>query len=198
MKKKTQSADLRTAITCLVLITIIIALGASPIGWTVTKETVQSVKLSDVLVVREEGQPDYGQGPGIPIHTVTIKSTFMPRQYELPQASACLYNSELKAASYADVRWDVLDKASSLGINGNAVSVFRETKTATLKLYQQIKYTGRESIPAKPVPVGQEAETYDQLLLFIEDTGTGYPAYTDCYNIQPEELEKAIRITITP
>ncbi len=193
VKKKVSQKNWKIATACMIIIGIIVALSASPIGWAVSKQATQSVRLSDVYKILEEGQPDYGPGPGVPLYSITITNTFIPRQYELPQANACLYNTEKKAGTDVPVQWDISEKPLDFGPSLNTVEMGRETKTITLKA---MPYTRWKPVPrGAPVPAKeQELEVYDQLLLFLHE-GRVYE-YTGCYNLQPQDFEKAIKISI--
>ncbi len=201
MKKKLFDDNLKAAIACLIVIAIIVALSASPIGWKIEKQAVSSVALKEIVVVRQEGEPEYGPGPGIPVYTITIINTFIPRQYQLPFATACLYNSELKATSYANVQWDVKEQPFEFGPSATSLEITQGTKTATLKVFSSVRYKSKEireaqQIPEKPVPVA-EAEVYDQLLLFLTEAGIRNYGYVDCYNLQADDFEAALKILIT-
>jgi hypothetical protein len=193
------------ALDFLIIILVIVALSASSIGWKIEKTTVGPVKLSDVLIIREEGQPDYGPGQGTPVYTITVTNTFIPRQYELPAATACLYNADLKSPSYADVRWDIKGQESEFGPGAQTFEIVKGSKTATLKVWPQIRYKSKDVVvqriaPEKPVPAQQESvETYDQLLLFLNEAGSRkYSAYADCYNLRAEDFERAIVVEVIP
>lgn len=189
MKK---GSNLAIALVCIVLIVIIIALSASPIGWKIEKKAVDSINLKDVVVLRNEGEAGYGL-PGIPVYTITVTNTFIPRQYELPYVMSCLYNSNLRTNSYISTQWDTQPQVSEFGQGSNTLEVIRGTKTATLKLMPEIRYKPNQPVPVKQV---QQNETYDQLLLFFQEAG-GRTKYIDCFNLQDADLESAIKIAVT-
>lgn len=191
--KKTFDVNLKGAISCIVLILIIIALSASSIGWKVEKQAVESIKLSDVVITKLEGEP-YGIGPGVPVYTITVTNTFFPRQYLLPNAIGCLYNTELKKTSYVDLRWDSEQQQSELGIPPSSLEVIKGTKTAKLLVYQGIRYKPLPAAVAVPEKV-QEEEVYDQLLLFMAESGKLGP-FVDCYGLKETDFEKAIKIEV--
>jgi len=180
----------KTATGCMIIIAIIVALSASPIGWSVTSSAVSSVRLSDIQPVLEEGQPSYAKS--IPIYTTTVTNTFIPRQYELPQATACLYNTEKQAYGGTNVFWDIQSQPSDFGQGLNTMEVGRESKIATLKTSSNPYY---KPSPREAVPVKFEPQVWDKLYLFL-NTGRTYK-YIDCNNLQPEDLARAIKISIT-
>lgn len=195
MKKK-NNKNLIAAITCVAIILIIIALSGSNIGWKVEKQAVSSVKLKSVAVTKVEGEP-YGAGPGTPIYTISVTNTFIPRQYELPYHQACLYNTELKTALYADTKWDVKGEASQLGQETTSLEIIKGTKTANLLVFQGIRYTPKDvnAIPAAATPTKVQEEVYDQLLLYLQEGGLN-PMFPDCSNLQESDINAAIKIPI--
>ena len=176
----------------MLIIAIIVALSASPIGWSVQKKPVDSVKLNDVLKVLDQGQPDYGGGPGIAVYTVTVTSTFMPRQYGLPQTQACLYNTVNKTGVDLSVQWDVQLQSSALGIDTNYLEVFQGSKSATLNAMAIARYKP-EQAAGKPQPVFV-VESYDQLLLFFNEDFRY--SYRQCNMLQPADIEQAVKIRV--
>ncbi len=201
MRKKTvqttRGKNVGIAVACLVLIAIIVTLSALPIGWQITKQAAQSVMLKEVHRVIEEGQPDYGPGPGVPIYSISVTSTFIPRQFELPNTQACLYNTQLRRGIDVGTEWDVREKYSEFGAGMRTMEVFKDTKTATLRVmpytrWKPVPAIAREKVPAPPVP--EEIEVFDQLLLFIHEDRQ-YD-YVNCYNILPTDFQKAMAISV--
>ena len=194
MKKQAKSnKNLIAAEICILIIVIITALSASNIGWKVESKAAESVKLSDVVVAKLEGEP-YGAGPGTPIYTIKVTNSFIPRQYELPFTSVCLYNSELKKTSVADVRWDVPGQISQYdGSNTNTMEIISGTKTANLLVFQGIRYKPVATAPVA-VPTKATEEVYDQLLLFLQYEWVYF--YRDCYNLQESDFKAAVIIPI--
>lgn len=193
--EKMGGKNVKIAATCLIIITIIVALSASPIGWQISKHEVTSVRLKDIHRVLMEGQPDYGPGPGVPVYTIQIKNTFIPRQYELPQPNACLYNSELRAGIDLPIQWDVQQKPQDFGPSLNTVEVLG-TRTVTLKATPYTRWKARPEAPKPAAPVPQqETEVFDQLLLFLQEGRVYY--YPNCFSLQPEDFERAIKISVT-
>lgn len=198
VKKKVKTKSWQLAVGCVAVIAVIVALSSSNIGWSIQEKAVESIALKDILTIREADQPDYGPGPSIPVYTITIANTFIPRQYELPYATACLYNSKLKAANSATVIW-YPQSYSDFGPAANTVEVFSGSKTATLKLTPTIRYK-EKPMPARPEMAKNETEVYDQLLLFLgEKTGARVfdYAFQDCYNLQANDFATAVKIPIT-
>lgn len=190
-KRKTTHKDAQLAIFSIAIIAIIVGISAAPIGWTVTSSTVPSIRLSDVTPILEEGQPSYASA--IPIHTITVKNTFIPKQYELPQATGCLYNTQMKAGQGANVFWDIQQQYSDFGQGLNVMEVGRGTKTATLKISSSPYY---RPAPMETKPVKFEPQVWNELYLFLNE-GRTYE-YIDCYTaLSPEVMAKAIRISIT-
>ncbi len=184
--KKLKRQNAKISITCIVLIAIIITLSAMPIGWQITTSQVSSVSLQDIMPILEEGKPHYAT-PGTNIYSITITNTFLPRQYELPIANACLYNTEKNAYQWTNVNWDVTGLPSDFGPNLNTIELGRETKTANLRITSNPQY---RPMPAEPKTAIFEPQEYDKLYLFIDTE------YVDCYNIQPRDAQKAIIIEI--
>src|SRR5574342_444124 len=121
VKKTKSKKNVILSALCIAIIAIIVAISAAPFGWRVSGTAVQSVRLSDIQPLLEEGQPSYPTS--FPIYTMTIKNNFIPRQFELPQASVCLYNTEMKSASNANVMWDVGQESTDFGLFGQVVEV---------------------------------------------------------------------------
>lgn len=174
--------NLAIAGTCIILIAIITFLSALPIGWTVEQEAAESVKLSAV-------SPEHaGEQQRTPLYTISVTSTFMPRQYELPRTNACLYNTQTQAGRHLPVDWNVQEQRSEFGLRRNTLDAFKDAKTATLNTMAG---------PRAP-PLEQEAdrkpEVYDQLLIFFGEEGR-YPS-KDCFNLQPADFEEAIIIPV--
>ena len=186
-KQKKTTTNKNIAITSLIIIGIITALSASPLGFNVTTTHAQQITNQDIIAVLEEGQPQY-KTPGTPIYTVTITNKFIPRQYELPTTGACLYNSEKNAYQWANTQWDIGEQYSDFGPTLQTIELGTETKTATLKITQEARY---KPMPVEAKPIKYEPEKYDTLYLFI-----GANNYVDCYNIQPQDMQKAIRIPV--
>src|SRR5574341_490640 len=189
-KKEKSWGGWKIATTCMVIIAIIVALSASPIGWKISTTSVKSIKLSELQPVLEEGQPSYPAA--YPIYTVTVTNTFIPRQYELPQASACMYNIEKKAASNANVFWSEPGMPSEFGLPGNTIEIGKGSKTATLKISSNPYY---KPSPREAKPAAFEPQVWNELYLFL-NTGRTYQ-YVDCYNFDSVDKSKAIKISIT-
>jgi len=146
------------------------------------------VKLSDVI---KEGPPGYL--PETTIYTITITNTFLPRQYQLPKANACLYNSQLRKSVDTGVVWGGKSRRKDFGMDLNTVEIGRETKTVELKLMPHGRFI--PSPEGRQVKIPEEPEVYDKLLLFL-DEGPHYE-YVNCYELQPEDFSEAINILIT-
>lgn len=193
--------NVKSAVVCIVLIAIITAISASPFGWTVKKETVQSVALKDVYVIQQEGQPNYPL-PSKQVMTITVSSSFIPRQYELPYVQACLYNSDLKVGRDLGANWDTQGETSGLRElvpSTNTLEVFNTAKTAVLKVQPNVFYrtNGPQPVAApEKQAVPQEPEVYDRLFLFLQDPGKTY-AYKPCFDLQRTDIDNAISILVT-
>ena len=162
-QKKTKSKkNVTLATVCLVLIAIIVAISAAPFGWKVSGVAVQSVRLADIQPVLEEGQPSYPTS--FPIYTLTVTNNFIPRQFELPQASVCLYNTEKKSASNANVMWDVGQEQTDFGLFGQVVEVMSGTKVANLKISSNPYY---KPAPVEAKQVKFEPQVWNELYLFL-------------------------------
>jgi hypothetical protein len=193
-KKKPTGHGGTLAIISLVLIGILVGLSAAPYGWTVQTTTTPSLKLDQLVTVYKEGQIEYSKPP-VPIYTVTVTNTFIPRQYELPNAQACLYNTEKGAGQWVNVGWDYEELHSEFGPDLNAMEVYRGSKTAVLNANSQPYY--EPATPVKtPVPPDTKRETpeYDKLLLFISPQ-LSYD-YIECTALKPSDFSKAITIPI--
>jgi len=189
-KKQKPWGGWRIATACMVIIAIIVSLSASPIGWKVTTSAVPSIRLSDLQPILQEGQPSYAAS--FPIYSVTVTNSFIPRQYELPQASVCMYNIEKKAAANANVFWGEQTQPSDFGLPGNTIEVGRGSKTAVLKISQNPYY---KPMPREAQPVAFEPPIWDEAYLFLS-TGRTYQ-YVDCYNFENVDKSNAIKILIT-
>src|SRR5574342_365522 len=190
IKKTKSKKNVILSALCIAIIAIIVAISAAPFGWSVSGTAVQSVRLSDIQPLLEEGQPSYPTS--FPIYTMTIKNNFIPRQFELPQASACLYNTEMKSASNANVMWDVGQESTDFGLFGQVVEVGSGTKTANLKISSSPYY---RPAPDMTKPIKFEPQVWDTLYLFL-NTDRTYQ-YVDCYNFDSVDKSKAIRISVT-
>lgn len=190
-KAKKSSKQHVYAITSMALIAILVALSAVPVGWNIQTQAATSIKLSDIMPVIEEGKPHY-QTRGVPVYTLTVTNNWVPRQYELPQASACLYNSQEDAYQYADVRWDTPEQRSDFGPSLQVLELGRGTKSASLLLGASPQL---RPIPVETKPLQFEPQVYDNLYLFVKQTDRY--EYLDCYNLQPGQIQDAIVIPIT-
>ena len=188
--KSKSTRDAKLAVACIVLIAIIVGISAAPFGWRVSGTAVPTVKLSDIQPILEEGQPSYPTS--VPIYTMTITNNFIPRQFELPQASVCLYNTEKKSAANANVMWDVGQEPTDFGLFGQVIEVSSGTKTANLKISSNPYY---KPAPVEAKQVKFEPQVWDTLYLFL-NTGRTYQ-YADCYNFDSVDKSKAIKISIT-
>lgn len=189
--KKKQTNHHVYAIGSLALIAIIVAISAVPFGWSIQANAVDSLRLSDVVPVIEEGKPQY-RTKGVPVYTLTITNNWVPRQYELPDASACLHNTDKDAYQYAETTWDVKEQRSDFGPTLNVVELGKGTKTVSLLLGASPQV---RPIPVEAKPVEYEPPVYDTLYLFVKQTDRY--EYIDCYNLQPEQMQDAIVIPIT-
>ena len=199
MKKTKTDKNVLAAVVCIFIIAVIVALSASKIGWKVEKKAVDSVELNKLVIVLEQGQQFY-QPPGIPIYTITVTNTFMPRQYEIPFVTACLYNSDKKAYSYIDAQWDLRQDASELGLGQNTIEIASGSRNATLKVMPVVRYKGTATVQAvqaeKMGPiVSSEIDVYDQLLVFLMDPNKRFN-YIDCNSLQQKDIDSALKIAI--
>jgi len=190
-----KATSIRIAASSMILIAVLVLLSALPLGWDVQGQAVSSVQLSQILNVQTDTAY---QPPTVPIYTVTVTSNFIPRQYELPRANACLYNSQLKAAQYLSVDWNVKQHTKEFGPGIKSLEVFNGQKAATLYAYPAQRWKERLRVPEgpplaeRPLITGQQqVEVYDQLLLFLDED------YPDCFNLQPEDFQEALLISIT-
>lgn len=186
-KRKKTMKHAYTAIGALIVIATIVTMSAIPIGWTLEKRSVQNIALEEVVPVIEEGKPVYQKGT--PVYTLTVTNKWIPRQYELPQAQACLYNSEENAYDFADVYWDVQGQRTDFGPQ-NVLELGQEQRTATLMLGSRAQ--------VRPLPVDApdyEPRVYDTLFLLLNEGDRR--EYIECYNLQPEQIQEAVKIPIT-
>ena len=183
------------AIISLVLIGILVGLSAVPYGWTVDKSSVSSVKLDQVMTVYQEGQAEYNKPP-VPVYTITVTNTFIPRQYELPNAQACLYNTEKQAGQWIGASWDYESMRSEFAPSLDTLEVGKGSKTAVLRVNNQPYYETRPVKVPMPSPSAmvQETPVYDQLLLFLGPQ-TSYE-YVECTALKQSDFSRAIKIPI--
>jgi len=190
-KKHLKRPNAKLAAASLALIALLVGVSAMPVGWNIGATKVDSLSMSDIMPVLDEGKARY-QTRGTPIYTLTVTNNWIPRQYELPQAQACFYNSEKQAYQHAGVNWDVQEQRSDFGPNLNVIELGRGTETATLLL--------GSSPQIRPMPVEKpidfEPQTYDTLYLFLNEDDR-YD-YIECFNLQPEQLQEAILIPVLP
>lgn len=189
-KKTNSTRSAKLAALCMVIIAIIVAISAAPIGWNVSGIAARSVRLSDIQPILEEGQPSYPTS--FPIYTMTITNNFIPRQFELPQASVCLYNTEKKSATNANVMWDIGQEQSDFGLFGQVVEVMSGTKIANLKISSNPYY---KPSPREVQPVKFEPQVWNELYLFLNTDRASQ--YIDCYNFDSVDKSKAIKILVT-
>lgn len=192
-KKKPTGHGGTLAIISLALIGILVGLSAVPYGWTVQTTTAPSLKLDQVVSVYKEGQVEYSKPP-VPIYTITVTNTFIPRQYELPNAQACLYNTEKGAGQWANVAWDYEAMRSEFGPNLNTMEVYRGSKTAVLNVNSQPYYETRPVKAPVPADVPQETPEYDKLMIFLSPQ-TSYD-YVECSALKQSDFARAITIPI--
>lgn len=190
-KRKKTNKNLIAAIVCIVIIAILISLSGSNIGWKVETHAVDSIQLKDVISERLETEAQYGPGQGTPIYTITVSNSFIPRQFELPNTAACLYNSDLKTATNADLRWSFGKDYTDYDIQTTTMEV-SGVKTANLLVLRSVRYKP-ESMKTETSVAIATTEVYDQLLLFVSDKLT---FYKDCYNLQEKDFDEAIKIAI--
>ncbi len=186
-KRKTNKQAIFAGIS-MVIILGLIGVSASPIGWNVTTTTVESVKLSEIAPIIKEGQAGYPLAQ-IPVQTITVTNTFITRQYELPQANACVYNTEKRVGQYIGASWDAEMTRSDFAVSYNVIEVPKGSKTATLRI---MPFSQFEPRPMKDVPT-QEQQVYDKLYLFFENGQNSYP---DCSLLIEKDMMNAVVIPI--
>lgn len=191
-KKKSTGHSGTLAILSLVLIGILVGLSAVPYGWTVQTTTVPSLKLDQLITVYKEGQVEYSKPP-VPIYTITVTNKFIPRQYELPNAQACLYNTEKGAGQWVNVGWDYDAMRSEIGPDLNTMEVYRGSKTAVLNANNQPFYEPRP-VKESVQDIKRETPEYDKLLLFVSPQ-MKYE-YVECSALKQSDLARAITIPI--
>lgn len=187
--KKPKQTQAILAVFSMAIILGLIGISASPIGWQVSTTTIESVKLTDIAPILKQGQPAYPLAP-IAVQTVTITNTFITRQYELPQANACVYNTEKRVGQYIGVAWDAELERSDFAFSYNVIEVPKGSKTATLRITPFSQY---EPYPTKEIPP-QEPQVYDKLYLFLEQNGQY--SYPDCSLLAEKDKLNAIVIPI--
>lgn len=176
------SRNLKLAITCLVLLVTITLISALPVGFSVDKKTVSSVS-KDLL--------DSGDSTGQLLHAITITNSFLPRQYTLPRAQACLYNSERGYSEQLQVNWVGEDRVRAGLMDDDTVELGIETKKVQL-------VTGYHRVP-KPMPVDPQFEDrreFDSIYVFFEETRGFDNGYVSCYELQEDDLAFGERITL--
>ena len=192
--------NLLLAIICIILIAVITLLSATGIGFSSEEFVAPSVPKTQVSLVIIEGKNPNLAGPVV--YSVTYTNTFLPRQRQLPFVTACLYNSEAKRGMYLGTRWQ-LSSLNSQGFSdgSNIIQLNIETKTLNLEVQPFVRYAERpviyapDSPPiAKPVPAMEES--YDSILLFIEDDGRSQKAYPQCEFLQEEDVAKAKKVAL--
>lgn len=188
-KKKTKGPNVLSASIALGIMAIIVGLSTVPYGLTSHGKAVSSVALDSILPVVEEGKAPY-RSSNVPLYTMSVTNTFIPRQFELAQASACLYNTEKNAYRYLDVMWDIPNQMSDFGPSNRVLEVDFGTKTATLttSVYPQVR-------PVMEKPIQYELEVYDELYLIFNE-GDRYE-YVDCFSLTPQQKEQAVKIAVT-
>lgn len=182
-------------IACVALIGILVITGisASSFGWQESAQAATSLSRQDVYRIQDENTPPQAQGPII--YTISVTSS-IPRQYELPFTTACLYNSQNGTGVDVGTQWDSHGQGQEMLFGGqaNVVEVFGQTKILTLRVYPYIQYKpgiARET-PVQATP--PTAVYYDQLLLFL--TKTGSYEYRNCYMLLPQDIDQAIVIPL--
>ncbi|MBI4146232.1 hypothetical protein HY489_02745 [Candidatus Woesearchaeota archaeon] len=194
--------NLIAAIVCVVLITIITLLSALPFGFRIEQQTAQTLPADQVVPVMDEGQGYYGPTPGPTIHTITFTNTFMPRQYVLPQAQACLYNTKNGQGAYLGTRWQVSSMQSKVdfGDNQNVVQLGKETRTVKLTIDKFVRWK-RPIVPQAAMPPEKIPKTTDYpegfdtiyLWLITKEQSNFYPS---CESLQQVDMEYAKKITL--
>ncbi len=196
--------NLFLAIACMTIIAILTLLSAIPIGFHIKEETLSSVPASEVIPIIDEGK-GYGMMPGPIVHRLYFENTFMPRQYVLPRATACLYNSKTRQGAYINARWQISaleTKVSDFSQNENVVQLGRESRTVELSVDQFVRwqrmpqYTPEMTEPVKPVPLTEYAEGFDTIYLWLIDKDAQQNFYPMCENIQPADVNFAKKIMI--
>jgi len=185
-RKKKTHLSAGVALGTLCIIAIIVGISAIPIGWTVEKNAVQNISLEEVVPIIEEGKPIYRKGT--PIYTLTVANRWIPRQYELPEAQACLYNSEQDAYDFAEVYWDIRGQRTDFGPQ-DVLELGQTQQKATLLLGSRAQ--------VRPLPVDvpdYEPQTYDTLYLFLNEGDRR--DHIECYNLQDSQIKNAVKIPI--
>ena len=198
--------NLLGALVCVGVLVVLTLLSAIPFGFSVVSQTVPSILSSQVIPVVQEGK-GYGQAPGPVVHRILLTNTFLPRQYVLPRAYGCLYNTENKQGQYINLRWQIIQlesKVSDFSSNENVVQLGRETRTVELTVDQMVRWermTYPQPVPAdvtrpvKPAPVVEYPEGFDTLYLWLLDRNA-QDFYPECSALQPSDMAKANRIEI--
>jgi len=200
--------NLLSALVCVGVLIVLTLLSAIPFGFSVVSQTALSIPSSQVIPIVQEGK-GYGQAPGPIVHSILLTNTFMSRQYVLPRAYGCFYNTENKQGQYANMRWQISQlesKISDFSSNENVVQLGRETRTVELTVDQMVRWERMQYLPqstpqpeisraVKPMPVVEYPEGFDTLYLWLLDRNA-QDFYPECSALQPSDMAKAKRIEI--
>lgn len=194
MKRSSVNRNLFFAILCIVLIAIITLLSAAEIGFSSSDEVVSSVSKEQVVVLSENQYEQNIAGPVV--YRVTYINTFLPRQRQLPFVTACLYDSTAKRGAYLGTRWQVSLFDSQQWSDGNVVQIGRETKTIGLEVQPNIRWKPAPTPVARPVPAEMPEQSYDYILLFVQDEDSSRKIYPQCEFLQEEDVERARKVAL--
>lgn len=181
----------------LVLIILLVVLSSVNVGFSIDKETVQSIQFDSLFTVQ------IGAKSNIPIQTITLNNNFfMPKRYELTKIIVCLNDKEgLKNRENLNVKYSEGTYSRS-----SDVPIFDE-------VFFDYSYYGRQSIElpgsskkqvkilVEPKQLYRYEETinsyrdFDEILL-IESKDNKLYRYNSCSNLETKELDSAIHIQI--
>ena len=185
-----------------ILIVALVILSSANIGFSVKKETVQSVQFNDLFV------DVISPKDVVLIQTITITNDFfLPKKYELPRISVCLNDKEgAKEATNLRVRYNegsytrgfdapVFDEIffdynmySKQSVNLPANS----KKQVKVLVGPQNVYSSSDDAQSSK----EQYKPYDELLLIQQKDTTNYYDYSNCGNFGSEELDNAIHVPI--
>ena len=180
----------------LLLIVFLVILSAAGIGFSTVAQTVDSVSFDSLFI--DKGAPR----TGVPIQTITVTNDFfLAKRYVLPMMAVCLGDKAgLKQRENMNVRYSegTYSRGSSTPFFDDVFFSYRPGAKQTIELPANSKKQIRILVDPRILYNVDQARLYaghDELLLVEQKESTKY-RYVACQNLQSEQIESAVRISV--
>lgn len=178
----------------LALVFVLIVLSTADIGYSVSKETVDSLRYSDLFVERHDSMKYVNPMESVPVQTIAVVNDFfLPKKYELPRLSACAVEGDgLKPPMQLNVRYMEGTYSTNDKQGFDMYDRFGSRQGVDIPAYseKQVRILVTKTVVNQGFDSKSPNAKYDSLLL-IESDG-----YTSCYNLESKDMESAIRIPL--